>query len=115
MDTEGTEDEASEMMESELGIEVNGEGKEEEEGEGNLRELGAIELLTQDAYPSRTMLVDAHNGFNKLSRLTMLWTVRHRWPSGTRFAFNCYRHWAQLLLRQPGEPPVTILRREGVT
>ena len=30
-------------------------------------------------------------------------------------AFNCYRHWAQLLLLQPGEPPVTILSREGVT
>ena len=45
----------------------------------------------------------------------MLWTVRHRWPDGARFAFNCYKHWAQLLLRQPGEPPVTILSREGVT
>ena len=45
----------------------------------------------------------------------MLWTVRHRWPSGARFAFNCYKHWAQLLLRQPGEPPVKILSREGVT
>ena len=29
--------------------------------------------------------------------------------------FNCYKHWAQLLLRQTGEPPVTILSREGVT
>ena len=29
--------------------------------------------------------------------------------------FNCYRNWAQLLLRQPGEPPVTIMRQEGVT
>ena len=28
--------------------------------------------------------------------------------------FNFYRHWAQLLLRQPGEPPVTILSQEGV-
>ena len=45
----------------------------------------------------------------------MLWTVRHRWPAGERFAFNCYRHWAQLLLCQPGEPPVTILSRVGVT
>ena len=45
----------------------------------------------------------------------MLWTVQHRWPAGTRFAFNCYKNWAQLLLRQPGEPPVTILSREGVT
>ena len=34
---------------------------------------------------------------------------------GARFEFNCYQHWAQLLLRQPGELPVTILRREGVT
>ena len=29
--------------------------------------------------------------------------------------FNCYKHWAQLLLRQTGEPQVTILSREGVT
>ena len=45
----------------------------------------------------------------------MLWTVRHLWPAGAIFAFNCYKHWAQLLLRQPGELPVTILSREGVT
>ena len=45
----------------------------------------------------------------------MLWTVRHRWPAGARFAFNCYRHWAQLLLCQPAELPVTILSRKGVT
>ena len=30
-------------------------------------------------------------------------------------AFNCYRHWAQIILRQPEEPSVTILIREGVT
>ena len=45
----------------------------------------------------------------------MLWTVKHCWPAGARFAFNCYMHWAQLLLRQTGEPSVTILSREGVT
>ena len=45
----------------------------------------------------------------------MLWTVRHRWLEGALFAFNFYTHWAQLLLRQLGEPPVTILSREGVT
>ena len=47
--------------------------------------------------------------------LEMLWTVQHRWTAGLRFAFNCYWHWAQLILRQPGELPVTILSREGVT
>ena len=35
----------------------------------------------------------------------MLWTVQHRWPEGARFAFNCYWHWAQLLLCKPGELP----------
>ena len=47
--------------------------------------------------------------------MATLWNVRHRWPAGARFAFNCYRHWAQLLLRHPGEPPVIILSREGVS
>ena len=60
-------------------------------------------------------LVDARNGFNELSRLAMLWTVRHRWPAGARFAFTCYKHWAQLLLHQSGEPSFKILSREGVT
>ena len=44
----------------------------------------------------------------------MIWTVQHRWPTGARFTFNCYRHWAKLLFRHPGESPVTILSREGV-
>ena len=87
-------------------------GSEGEGGNGGTqRALEALELLTQEAEPSGTTLVDARNGFNELSRLAMLWTVRHRWPAGARFAFNCYKHWAQLLLRQPGELPVTILSR----
>ena len=45
----------------------------------------------------------------------MLWTVQHFWPVGARFAFNFYKHRAQLLFRQPGELPVTILIREEVT
>ena len=45
----------------------------------------------------------------------MLWTVRHRWPDGAIFAFNCYKHWEQFLLYQPGEPPVTTLSKEEVT
>ena len=84
-------------------------------GYGTLRALGALDLITQYTEPSGTTLVDARNGFNELSRLTMLWTVRHRWTAGGRFVFNCYMNWAQLPLRHPGEPPVTILSREGVT
>ena len=32
------------------------------------------------------LLVDATNGFNMLSRLSMLWTVWHRCPKIARFA-----------------------------
>ena len=117
IDTEGMEEEAAEQLTAALEMEVeeDRDSEGEEGGDGTQRALGAPEFLTQDVEPSGTTLADARNGFNELSRLVMLWTVRHRWPAGARFAFNCYRHWAQLLLRQPGEPPVTILSREGVT
>ena len=87
----------------------------EEGGDGTIRSLGALEFLTQESDLSGTTLVDARNGFNELSRLTMLWTVRHCWPAGARFAFNFYRHWAQLILRHLRELPVAILSQEGVT
>ena len=59
-------------LEKEMGSQV------EEEGGGTQRALGDLEFLSQEADPSRTTLVDARNGFNKLSRLKMLWNVRHR-------------------------------------
>ena len=43
----------------------------EEEGGGTQHALVALEFLTQEAEPSITMLVDARNGFNELSRLAM--------------------------------------------
>ena len=113
IETGGTEEEEAEGLEAALGMEVEEDRDSEGEGGGygTQRSLGDLDFLTQNADPSGTTLVDARNGFNDLSRLTMLWTGWHRLPAGVRFAFNCYRHWAQLLLRQPGEPPVTILIR----
>ena len=61
------------------------------------------------------LMVDAYNGFNELSRKAMLWTVRHRWASGSRLVFNCYRHAAMLVLRRRTGPAETILSQEGVT
>ena len=60
-------------------------------------------------------MVDARNGFNELSRKAMLWTVRHLWAYGARFAFNCYRHAAQLIIRRPDGTVTIILSSEGVT
>ena len=115
IETEVSEEEAEEGLAAALEMEVDRGSEGEEGGGGTLRALEALELLTQEDEPSGTTLVDACNGFNELSRLAMLCTVRHRWPAGARFAFNCYKNWAQLLLRHPGELPVTILSREGVT
>ena len=73
-------------------------------------ELEKIEYLTQGADLGGTILGDARNGFNELSRLKIMLTVRHFWLAGARFVFNCYKHWAQLLLRHPKSLPVTLLR-----
>ncbi len=45
----------------------------------------------------------------------MLWTVRHEWLSGARFAFNCYRHWATLVIRGKGGTSYLLYSKEGVT
>ena len=116
IETAGTEEEAEVGLSDALEMEVEYRESEGEEGSGvTQRALEALDFPTQEAEPSSTTLVDACNGFNELSRLAMLWNVQHHWPDGSRFAFNCYKHRAQLLLRQPGEFPVTILSREGVT
>ena len=36
------------------------------------------------------LLIDARNTFNEENRTAMLWPVRHKWPSGAQFTFNCY-------------------------
>ena len=70
-------------------MEVEERGSEGEEGGGGTqRALEALVFLTQEADTRGTTLVDARNGFNELSRLAMLWTVRHRWPAGARFGRN---------------------------
>ena len=77
--------------------------------------LGSTVFLMQEADTSGTILIGARNGFNNMSRLEMLCTVRHRCPMGVRFAFNSYKHWEQLLLHHREELPVMLLIQEGVT
>ena len=92
IETVGTEEEAAEIFEAMQEMEVKlGRGYlvEVDDGvDGTLRSLGAREFLTRNAEPSGTTIVDAHDGFNELSRSEMLWTVRHRGVAGAKFAFN---------------------------
>ncbi|MEJ2330924.1 MAG: hypothetical protein P8Z33_13945, partial [Gammaproteobacteria bacterium] len=71
--------------------------------------------LPDDSVATGLTLIDAHHGFNELGRLAMLWTVRHHWAKGARFAFNCYRHSAQLILHSPGRAATILHSKEGVT
>ena len=46
----------------------------------------------------------------------MLWAVRHDWPVGAQFTFNCYRHWATLVVRDTEDGSGHFLHsKEGVT
>ena len=49
------------------------------------------------------LLIDARNAFNEENRTAMLWSVWHEWPSGMQFTFNCYRHWATLVVQDTGD------------
>ena len=81
IETAETEEEAAECLEATLNMEmevvwnINVEG--EEGDDGTQRDMGDSDFLTHDEEPSGTTLIDARNGFNNLSRLTMLWTVRY--------------------------------------
>ena len=45
----------------------------------------------------------------------MLWAVRHKWTGGAQFTFNCYRHWATLVVRHTADGSGHFLHsKEGV-
>ena len=49
------------------------------------------------------LLIDMWNAFNEDNRTAMLWDVRHEWPSNAQVTFNCYRHWATLVMRESND------------
>ena len=80
-------------------------------------EMGGIEESVKDSERWNTAgvtLVDANNGFNRLSRYTMLWHVRHRWAAASQFAFNCYRHTIRMVVRTGKQEAKVIQAGEGV-
>jgi hypothetical protein len=61
------------------------------------------------------LLVDARNAFNEGNRMLMLWTTRHEWAWGAQFIFNCYRHFAMLVIRTGRDLFLIILSKEAAT
>ena len=60
------------------------------------------------------LLIDACNAFNEENRTVILWEVRHECPSGARFVFNCYRHWATQVIRAGNGTLRLLYIKEGV-
>ena len=62
------------------------------------------------------LLIDARNAFNEENQTSMIWDVRHEWPSGAQFTINCYCHWRTIVVRYTGDGPGQFLHsKEGVT
>lgn len=59
-------------------------------------------------------VLDAKTRFNKLSQMTMLWTVCQQWPNDSRFSFNCYCHEVMLIACNPGCKPIILWSQNGV-
>ena len=77
-----------------------------------MSEVWESNLLTADF---SFLLIDARNAFNEQNREAMLWHVRHEWPSGARFTFNCYQHLGTLVIRGADGTGVVLYSIEGVT
>jgi hypothetical protein len=62
------------------------------------------------------LLIDAWNAFNEMNRVVMLGVIQHEWPSCARFVFNCYRHFAVLVVQsQDGRSTTFIYSQDGMT
>ena len=60
------------------------------------------------------LLADEKNDFSKINQIVLPWILFHSWPSGSRFAFNCYCHWSSLILRNDNGASSFLHSREGV-
>ena len=79
--------------------------------EGGVHAMNELWKTHADEDDWGLLLVDAANAFNAISRRVVLWNVRHLWPRGARFVFNCYCYWAALILTGFG----VLFSQEGVT
>ena len=61
------------------------------------------------------LVIDARNASNEENRTAILWEVWVEWPKGARFAFNCYSHWATLVIRAGDGKGQFLFNKEVVT
>ena len=57
------------------------------------------------------LMLDARNAFSSINRIVILWNVRILWPRASRFIFNTYRGWSQLIMKKCSTP---LFSPEGI-
>ena len=60
------------------------------------------------------ILIDARNSFNEENGTPMLWAIRHKCTSVMQFIFNCYCHWATLVMQDLEGSGHMLHSKEGV-
>ena len=83
-------------------------------------DVGAAPDQTHSRYEPNTgfgcALFDASNGFNRLNRYQILWTVHHLLRKASQFVFNIHRHDIICIVRtSPGQEAKVLHSREGIT
>jgi hypothetical protein len=90
-------------------------GLEEAGIEGGIHAMQNLWELHQRDEDWGFLRIDAKNAFNEQNRTAMLWAVRHEWPSGARFVFNCHRHCSTLVLRGNNGAANFLYSKEGAS
>jgi hypothetical protein len=83
--------------------------------EGSIHAMQALWDLHETEENWGFLFIDTSNAFNEQNRIEMLWAVQQEWPSRARFVFNCYKHWAVLVLRGNDGHAAFIFSKAGVT
>ena len=83
--------------------------------EGGIHALRLIWELHVQEEEWGFLLMDAKNAFNEGNWMQICWTIRHIWPAGARYVFNCYRHWSVLVVRAGNGNATFLFSKEGVT
>ena len=83
-------------------------------------DAGAAEDENYSGYEAGTgygvAFFDGRNAYCELNCHLMLWNVAHLWNKGSRFAYNRYRHWGKVFVRDKlGKPAIVIHSKEGIS
>ena len=58
--------------------------------EGGVHAMRTMWITMKEEGEMGFLLIDARNAFNEANQTKMLQMIRHLWPMGAQFTYNCY-------------------------